>query len=1036
MTANQIYDQEKTSKPSEADEASGQEAEEVRDATGQPKLVTADQAKELKDQFNLPSNDHQVGKGHTGQGVPKKKGFFSGMSRRKKVVGFAGIGIGGTIIAFMIFLLPVLRLESYVKSIDNRAFAATSDAVQKRMTKLFDRYMINYVINLDACKNKVNKNCRKVYTKGIASGMFTAWRDARIEQTLVDRYGLEFTSYPRPKPGQPRITIHSRTLNRSVILTEGDIKAGKFSGGPREMGNEVNQFLRENTKWYEVMHRHSVRKYLARKHGIKFWCIFKCKQKDAIDRQIKDAPTKLKYKLLDRVVYPFSGKYGLIMDCILQGERTGRCSSKSLRERGIDQESMSNKEIEEIRKLFVDKDGKPIQRKFLTVVIERLLAKVMGTVAAREVVSAIPIAGQIYLALSVIDMMHQMDGFIKNHGLSHFAADITTRSYAAWYATMRTAADEIKPGGSSISEVGAIADDYGGQYPAERSRIYQTYNETGRTTQQMAATEAKDEVPYVCPNGDPIPPDQYVCGEYRVDRSFKIEDIRNNKLVDGIIGILDTYGHCFGVHDPITGSCLGIRPSTIIHNVLKTINFIASKIIGGLVAAILAVLRAIPYVKDIVKYATEKTAQLLEAFLTKIFPLAVGPASAGREKYDGNEGGAEVAASEFGQGGYTAAGESYGLGGQTFSDSQEAAVLDDYNQQQNFNYQHSSFLAKVADLDTPSSLGSRLVAAMPTSTSGFFHKFSSAITSPFTSSFYTAGHAKAGGVQMVKSPIGMPHNGYTVNDPAYDANPDIYTPAYCAQLKAKWLASSYEDPVTGLLKYKTTNPCLLEQAVAEDGSGFQTGNDDIGDAVGPTSNQSAPTTTTPATGTAVVGNLGESSDTVPCAAGTSDMGTVTSNYAGEFKTTSGPLILRLCQIPSLPGEGNNTSGQEISGGAIVNSRVSGAWQALAQQAKQDGVKIASSSSFRLADSCGGSGNGTACARPGRSPHQLGVAIDFQGFDYNKIGSDSSCSGRSKEPGNPVWEWLFKNAGNFGFKQYSAEAWHWDPLPLSNRCGAT
>lgn len=181
-------------------------------------------------------------------------------------------------------------------------------------------------------------------------------------------------------------------------------------------------------------------------------------------------------------------------------------------------------------------------------------------------------------------------------------------------------------------------------------------------------------------------------------------------------------------------------------------------------------------------------------------------------------------------------------------------------------------------------------------------------------------------------------------------------------------------------------------------------------------------------------DLGKNSDKIPCAQGTKDLGIVTSRYSGEFKKEAGPMKIRLCQIKDIPGNGNNTSGTLISGGAVVEARVSGAWAALAAKAKQDGVQLSSSSSFRLADSCGGTGNGQGCARPGQSAHQTGWAIDFNDMgDFTPAGSYTSCSGRMTWD-SPQWRWMKQNAESFGIKQYSAESWHWDFLPMSNRCG--
>lgn len=54
------------------------------------------------------------------------------------------------------------------------------------------------------------------------------------------------------------------------------------------------------------------------------------------------------------------------------------------------------------------------------------------------------------------------------------------------------------------------------------------------------------------------------------------------------------------------------------------------------------------------------------------------------------------------------------------------------------------------------------------------------------------------------------------------------------------------------------------------------------------------------------------------------------------------------------------------------------------------------------------------ARPGQSNHELGLAIDFENMCYPR----STCSGNAR------YDWLVANAGRFGVKKLSSEAWHW------------
>ncbi len=170
-----------------------------------------------------------------------------------------------------------------------------------------------------------------------------------------------------------------------------------------------------------------------------------------------------------------------------------------------------------------------------------------------------------------------------------------------------------------------------------------------------------------------------------------------------------------------------------------------------------------------------------------------------------------------------------------------------------------------------------------------------------------------------------------------------------------------------------------------------------------------------------------------CSDGTKDLGVVKTKYSGSLVQTKYPTI-RLCQLSSISGVGANSNGAIISGGAIVNAAVSGAFQQLGEKALSQNpkVQLTATSSFRLFDSCGGSGDGSSCATPGASPHQIGIAIDFGLSDGHTGTSTTSCSARATS-NDPQWEFLHEYAASFGIKQYTYENWHWDASGMSNRC---
>ncbi len=787
---------------------------------------------QLSEAENKPAVNHPqtLGRGYTGPGISAGRFSLKGFNRKRVAVG-GGLGfIGAIIIAMFFLLLPVLRLESYLSTINERVFGFAANAVTQRTENLFGRYMINHVLTLERCNNKITNNCRADYSKsGYATSLFNAWRDAKVEQELIDKYGLTFETHNNSGINQTRITIRSAKTGEVINLTNGQIAEGKFTGGSREFGNEINKFLKNETRWYDVMQRKSVRKYLVRKHGTKFWCFMACKTKDNVDLKIADSKTRFKYRFVERVVYPFSTKYGFIMDCIISGGSTepgGACSPEELRKRGIDRNTISDLDIDETVKLFKESPDAKLSQ----IILQKLLIKIMSEQATRSAISAIPIAGQIYLAATIVDMLDSMDGFIQDNGLSKFAADINSRQYLEYYTVMRSANDEMKEGVLGADEVGAIMGQFEGPQGPEKSKIYQAYSNPQAqnvalfSSKAYAATaQGGQDPPYLCADGKPIPEGELVCNEKKVARTFSIETIRNDGLVSGLVGILNTY-HCIG-YVPIVNKCIpGIQ--ILVHPLLKSINAISAAILGPGIEAALSLLEKLPGGGDFIAFVKANTDALITAFFGKIFPLPVSLTGPAREKYDGLWGGGEVAASEFGKGGYTEAGEPYGLGGKLLSASEQSTAWSDYNSQEDYNFSHSSIISKLTNLNYRNSLGSRVIAAMPASFAQLENNIASMISSPFGGLSFT-GQASADNGILAKSPFGIPRFGYAANDPALTADPGIYTDEYCKTVDQTWEASKTEDPLTGIDQYSTTNPCLLERVTVEAASSIYTGDDSL-----------------------------------------------------------------------------------------------------------------------------------------------------------------------------------------------------------------
>ncbi len=197
----------------------------------------------------------------------------------------------------------------------------------------------------------------------------------------------------------------------------------------------------------------------------------------------------------------------------------------------------------------------------------------------------------------------------------------------------------------------------------------------------------------------------------------------------------------------------------------------------------------------------------------------------------------------------------------------------------------------------------------------------------------------------------------------------------------------------------------------------------------------------------IVGDPHEPSVDIACDPRTIDVG-IHDAYVGGNR-----IEARLCALPNITSSsGESTPGhtyyiEGADGQAIVNSRISGAWYSLIEEAAADGITMSAISSFRTHAHQQSLFNGdtTAVGTPGYSSHQAGTAIDLNNAGGGVLRS-SSCPSASPPAGEDIYDWLtgnnegngnvdtantdvykwmVENASEFGLLQYSAESWHWD-----------
>lgn len=837
-----VYDQEKTTNTPSADgshDDMGVHPErreaEVADLEN---LYNADSAATSADEKEKAKLNDQVGEGYTDEPpTPKKRRWFT----RDKGIAGAVVGVtGGGIIATILFFSPAAKLNAMLENINQRAFAAVSGAVEQRMGYLFERYMITRITGMETCRAARSIDCKVNYNKGIASGLFTQWQDVKAEERMFDRLGFQLESQKNPDQDTGHRFIVRDRAGRQISSLQNakdwDNFKGQYKGGNRAFGREVNKAMKEEFKWHQVLQRRSVRNTLKRKHGVKFWCFWACDKKDSLENKKDMTKAKYKAKFVERFIYPNSPRYGAIIDCLMSG---GTCKTAEIRAK-TDVTKLTNEQLDDIAKDFANNPNRSFSQRVMADFIEKTFKTAAGKAAAQTVTKAIPYAGQVLLALMTVEMLDNLDSYLEDGGLTKMAAAINAAQYVNYYTSMRSINDEAKSHELTLEELGPVIEDLGN---AEQSHLYQLHNGAVGSDSHIAS-----DPDYKCPDGKPIPEGEYICEEKKFDREFKIQEMRQNSGIDKLSSILEMYHGCPAASGSVIpsieigGVCVPFGTNkTRVRIVLNTVNATSDFLLGPIADGLLAMAKASP-AGAFIEALEEKAAELFTYIFERVFPLPVQIDSPGRDKYDALEAGAEVTSTEFAKGGIAEDGSTYGLGAPPISDADYALASSEYQDQLNYEFQTENFWTKIASLDHPQSLASRIILKAPAdydqsrfvnNMASYFNNMFLGIFSMFSSlAVRTVSAQSSVQQQMSVNPFGIERYGYAPSDEAFTRDPELLTDEFCSEAKKRREESKTEHPVTGFDMYTVADPCLLEEVVVEAGSSIYIDETDDGTAMG------------------------------------------------------------------------------------------------------------------------------------------------------------------------------------------------------------
>ena len=1003
--------------------------------------------------------EQKVGKGYKKQ--PDKPGFIRGqLGRRNRIFLFGGSATAIIIIIIVVFLsLLPFKILHIMNNLQDHFFSTSENAMSKETNALFSNYLRKYVMPaLKTCPTSVDRSCNPINQGSLVSQLYKGWRNAHLEEKLSSPpYNIEFKynklsgHYYIKTPGLSGDGVDLGTetsgFEKSTLSLDDyfdklndPANTSQFKRVSRsQLRAALNDALDKSTSQRSMMFRFKVGRMLEKKYGFKR-CIFACDTRDNFadwkDNQFRAA----KMILAERVLAPRSESLALVVSCII----TDSCDPSHRTEPGDGPEGEPQTKFEKdlaerLAILELEEDGKYasvlahssgiledgyteyLAKRVAGALVERFTDKEGAKVTAEQVTGdLIPVIGWINTASTDIGILEKAPETIK--ALSYMT---NASAMVATYATYRTYADEAKSGhvdagllGSMTDSLGAGNNDSaGGSASAEQSPLYQylidnDVNSSGQKISSLLSGQAyaAGTSPYGCTDGKALQAGKLICQN-------EVLAGQDSQLVSGINDVITSLGPLRQLADFWNNS----------------VGFVMKKIINGFAYITSPALKALTDFTHLNDLISAAISPIIKAFTDFLIPNPFSDNSAGGHKFVEAAGGADQLNSDFTQN---------GLGGRKLTMNQAAAILEAQNEQDLQVYKNKPLLARITDTSSNYSVAARLAMALPDSSKSASQSMMGLITDPFSkisaifSSLFSPGRVQAAGA--FPDPFGIPQYGYPDGDPnlaAANADPEAYWTKNCSSdgttldwnvgENANWINTAAVDADTGLPEDDSTNPCMLIQAAVGSSGGIFDSSlltaDDLGNAT-PAPAASDSTTSTAST-SFDTGPLFDESASVACAAGTNDLGVQDGYHNDQI------VKIRICAIPNLPSSSEESNGgygiTGANGKAVVNSRVSGAVLSMVKAAAQDGVTLAANSSFRTmahqealcaANTECASGNYTYVAKPGTSNHQMGLAIDFSTLPATP----------GPISGNPVWDWLSKNAAVFGYKNYPAEAWHWSP----------
>jgi hypothetical protein len=548
------------------------------------------------------------------------------------------VSIGGAV-----FLLPGIAVKSVMAKSTEFFMDRVDYATEKRVEKLIGGYFTKMIVgpngSMQRCGTYISADCFAVDPgNGTVGNLYKNWREARLEERLNKRYGLEFTK----NTASGKIEVWKKNA--------GGIRGQVGIFGDNTVTKEMAKLVKSETRWTQVRDRLGVRSLLAGRYGASKWCFIACDKKDSIEDIKIKALTRIKLRIASRVLSPVSAKQTAIILCLLS-DCSDTDTSKQMRQAAKDALGGTDADITEAYRAIsggdVDRPGTSITQHYLSKFLEKVLTKFGVENATKVAFSAVPIAGQIYAGVQMADLFDRLLSKIEDKTISKHIREINESAYVDYFSLMQSSSDEVFSGQASLEEIGAMSTILSG---SNKSRVYQKAS----GSQNLSTVECDDGVVLSGPT-DPL-----ACPEMAVQPKFFLEEWVQNPIFQAIKPFINTYGSCIG--SEILGRCPQGEPKKYIRPILEGINWFT----GGLASIAMGAIGHIPIIGDFVEsvqnFVSDKIGDLIKFIAEKTFGIPVNAEAENQEAFDQLAAGMDVAANSFAKGDETEDGEVIGMG--------------------------------------------------------------------------------------------------------------------------------------------------------------------------------------------------------------------------------------------------------------------------------------------------------------------------------------------------------------------------------------